>query len=205
MDNKLIIQHENLPLRSYPDDKLKKEMDVFSKWINDLLGLNGVDAAKRLLIALPAVQKHFWSMGFKEIEKAFTMYVDGELTTQPIPNYFTRILVGQIFKEFKQQKRTKPKHKDMDKAQEDYLNVINWYDWFIQNRKVTVEMTWIYEYLILRCEEFTPKEKFKNRLVQKGIDQGLTIMDSKAKTHRTLIKMFFERLEAKGEHLKDKL
>ena len=121
-NNKLIIQHKSLPLRAYTQEKLESEMDKFSKWINDLLGLTGVDAAKRLLIALPAVEKHFWSLGFVEIERAFTMYVDGELTTKPIPNYFTRILVGQIFKEYKQQKPTnKPIQLSTSQNDKDFI------------------------------------------------------------------------------------
>ncbi len=108
MSNELIIQHQNLPLKSYPKGDLKNVLEgTFLTWISNLLGLTGEDAAKRLLIALPAIEKHFWSLGFTEIEKAFTMYADGELITKPIPNYFPRILVGQIFKEYRDQKPRK--------------------------------------------------------------------------------------------------
>ena len=105
MSDKLAILEKRLPLRAYPKEKLEEVFEnVFIDWISNLLGLTGEDAAKRLLIAIPAIEKHFWSLGFDEIKKAFTMYADSELITKPIPNYFTRILVGKIFKEYNQQK-----------------------------------------------------------------------------------------------------
>ena len=114
MSNELTIKNNNLPIKAYPKEDLKNVLEgTFLVWISNLLGLTGEDAAKRLLIALPAIEKHFWSLGFNEIEKAFTMYADGQLKTKPLPNYFTRILVGQIFNEYRDQK-PKPKPIQID-------------------------------------------------------------------------------------------
>ena len=112
MSNKLIVKSENLPIKAYPKEDLKNALEgTFLVWISNLLGLTGEDAAKRLLIALPAIEKHFWSLGFNEIEKAFTMYADGQLKTKPLPNYFTRILVGQIFNEYREQNQRQNRYK----------------------------------------------------------------------------------------------
>jgi len=163
MSNELVIQHPQLPLRAYPKDKLQSEMDIFSKWINDLLGLTGVDAAKRLLIALPAVEKHFWSLGFQEVEKAFTMYVDGQLKTQPLPNYFTRILVGQIFKEYKEQKTKKQmKYNNYTSPEEIEFIMDEAVDRihkdYIQNKCITESCHHVYDHLFEQGKLPTEKE-----------------------------------------------
>ena len=165
--------------------------------------------------ALKGVEQLCKNYSFKQVRTMFELYRDSQLDMRPITNHIDRILVGQIVQAY--QKYKPEQHQsfiphserlekiEKDREQEDYLNVISWFDWFIQNRKITIEMTWIYEYLILKDKEFTPKETFRINLVQKGIDEGMVIMDAKAKAHRTLLKMYFERLEAKGKHIKDLL
>jgi hypothetical protein len=112
---KLIVKNETLPLKAFPKETLTTILEgEFAVWISNLLGLTGEDSAKRLLVALPAIEKHFWSLGFDEIQKAFIMYVDGELTTKPLSNFLDRALVGKIFHEYKEQKpRKQPKVKEI--------------------------------------------------------------------------------------------
>jgi hypothetical protein len=232
MDNKLIIQHENLPLRGYTKEKLEGEMNKFGLWITELLGLTGEESAKRILIALPAVEKHFWSLGFKEIEKAFTMYADGELITQPMPNYFTRILVGQIFKEYKQQKPVIKKPKPMPEISEEekanliYHGLITCYDYYIQNRQIVNGKIWVHDHLEeLNLFDFTPVEKKimwdaalencktdakenNNPLMVKSLLLDLENKSSNARINEyKRLRMFrlFNILEAKNKHLKDVL
>lgn len=102
--NKIAILDKKLPLRAYPENDLNTVLQTsFKYWLATLLSIKA-DNEEKLDNALPAIKKHFWSLGLNEIKKAFEMYADGELITKPIPNYFDRILVGQIFKEYKQQK-----------------------------------------------------------------------------------------------------
>lgn len=211
MSNKLITKTENLPLKAYPADKLKSILEGnFLIWISDLLGLTGEEAAKRLLNALPAIEKHFWSLGIGEIKKAFTMYADGELITQPIPNYFTRILVGQIFKEYKQQK---PKEKkiiepvvlsDEEKKMNEILSATICFDYYIQNGYLNENSIYLYSVLFERkLFDFTSKEieaiKSIARNNEKPIETQRVIFK------RIMLTRFFDRLHAKGQQLKDVL
>lgn len=205
-NNKLVIQHENLPLRGYTKEKLEIEIDVFGAWITNILGLTGIDAAKRLLIALPAVEKHFWSLGFVEIEKAFTMYVDGELKTQPLPNYFTRILVGQIFKEYKQQKLKKIKViepmiiSEDEKRNNEILSATICYDFYIQNGYLNNNSVYLYKVLLNKFE-FSKQEIETLIELSKNIDAP--IEEQRGHYRKMCLRRYFDRLHAKDEHLKD--
>ena len=156
MENKLAVLDRTMPLRSYPKEKLQDAFENhFIFWISDLLGLTGEESAKRLLIALPAIEKHFWSLGFVEIKKAFTMYADSELKTKPLPNYFTRILVGQIFKEYNEQKPKKkimePEVKKLDEATNEKLFIDCLTDEFKEFKKlgkVNNLRNWLYDDLV---------------------------------------------------------
>lgn len=231
MSNELVIQYPKLPLKAYPKDKLQIEMDVFGKWINDLLGLTGVDSAKRLLIALPAVEKHFWSLGFEEVQKAFTMYVDGQLKTQPLPNYFTRILVGQIFKEYKEQQPIKKKETNMPELSQEekdnliYMGVVNCFDEFIQTKEIIDGYVWVYDHLDkLKIISFTPKEKKNQMLIAKERlkqekKQSLKLsqyavflkdLENNRKDQaiinmakKMLLERFFAKLQVKDKHVKE--
>lgn len=103
--NKLTVLDKKLPLRAYPEKELDKVLETsFKFWLANLLSIKSENEEK-LNNALPAIKKHFWSLGVYEIKNAFEMYADSELITKPIPNYFDRILVGHIFKEYKAQKK----------------------------------------------------------------------------------------------------
>lgn len=211
-NDKLVILENKLPLKAYPENDLDIVLKtVFKFWLSSLLSMKA-DNEDKIDLTLPVIKKQCWSMGINQVKEMFEMYADGKLMYQegnntylrPISNYFDRTLVGQIHNRFILEKRKN--HKKVltktEKENQDYVNVIGWFDWFIQNRKVTKEMTWIYDYLILKDKYFVPKEKFRLNLVQKGIDEGMDITDAKAKMHRTLIRMHFERLEDKGMHIK---
>jgi len=106
----LVIKYPNVPLRSIPEQELNTiVLTKFMPWVIDLLSLTGEKSADRLEVALPALKTHCWSMGFDEIKKMFEMYADGKLSMQPKSNYFDRILLGQIFNDYKKQL---PSHKN---------------------------------------------------------------------------------------------
>jgi len=211
MKKELIVKYDNLPLKAYGNNEEVKEIleNHFSKWLIDLLGLTGKESAKRLIMALPSIEKHFWSLGFMDIKKAFEMYVDGELKTQPIPNYFTRMLVGQIFKDFKELSRTKTENKmekDAEereyKKQQDDLAVIVCYDRFIQDRKIHKDLVWIYDYLE---DKIGATAQEKRTLFSIAMEQKVGEAEAKKLCKLKLINRYFEKLEAKGIHVKEVL
>ena len=209
MSDKLIIKHENLPLKAYSKEDLKKHLEGdFLDWLCDLLGLTGEESAKRLLIALPAIEKHFWSLGFKEIQKAFTMYADSELITKPIPNYFTRILVGQIFKEYRQQKPVKKKEiekieiSEEDKKLNEILSATICFDYYIDNGFLNETSAYLYSVLLEKgLFKYTEKEKEAMIVICKELDAP--IEDQRLHYKKMCIRRYFDRLHAKGKHLKE--
>lgn len=206
MSNELIIKHPNLPLKAYAPDALEKEMDKFMLWINNLLGLRGEESAKRMVLALPAIQKHFYSLGFAEITKAFEMYADGELSIQPRTNYFDRILVGQIFNDYKMYKRQKnPKTMDYDKENSDFLYCVQAFDYFVQNGALPEQAAWLYEYLtdhkgILSVSK-REKHTSYNLALDKYENKDVAILKSKI----WLVERYFNNLITKQQHIKTEL
>ena len=205
--DKLAILETNLPLKAYTPEKRQDVFEnVFIIWISDLLGLTGEDAAKRLLIALPAIEKHFWSLGFNEIKKAFTMYADGELQTKPLPNYFTRILVGQIFKEYKQQKVKEIKViepiiiSDDEKRNNEILSATICYDFYIQNGYLNNNSLYLYKVLLNKFE-FSKQETETLIELSKNIDAP--IEEQRLHYKKMCLRRYFDRLHAKDKHLKD--
>lgn len=123
MEDKLAILKTSIPIKAIPEDSLDKLFDAFCLFITDLLTLKG-DSARKLIQTLPAIKKHCWSMGFEEVVKMFTMYADGELNLQPRSNYLDRVLVGQIFNAYKQQKPIKVlKITEMTQEEKDFKMV----------------------------------------------------------------------------------
>ena len=100
----LAILERKLPLRGYPEKELDNVLStVFKFWLATLLSIKAENEEK-LDAAFPAIKKHFWSLGLDEVKKAFELYADGGLPTQPKSNHFDRILVGQIFNDYRKQK-----------------------------------------------------------------------------------------------------
>lgn len=102
--NKIAVLDNKLPIKAYPEPQLDKILNTsFKFWLASLLSIKA-DNEDKLDFSLDAVKKYFWSLGIDEIKKAFEMYAGGELITKPISNHIDYILVGQIFKEYKEQK-----------------------------------------------------------------------------------------------------
>lgn len=100
--NKLAVLEKKMPLRAYPAEELDRVLEtVFKYWLANLLSLKS-DQEEKLDFALPYVKQHFWSLGIDQVKKAFEMYATGELRTKPISNYFDVVLVGKIFKEYRE-------------------------------------------------------------------------------------------------------
>lgn len=231
MNNKLIIHHPNLPLRAYPKGTLKTILEGdFLIWISDLLGLTGEESAKRLFNAIPAIEKHFWSLGIEEIQKAFIMYADGELITKPIPNYFTRILVGQIFKEYKQQKPVVKKEIKMpEPTQEEkeliiYTGLIFCFDNWVQTKEIINGQVWIHDHLMeLGLLDFTNDQKntmwinakinleahSKNlpyeeaKELMREISSGRKSSSREIEYKKLRVKRYFANIHVKGKHLSE--
>ena len=149
--NKVAILEKRLPLRNYPEKELDNMLStVFKFWLANLLSIKA-DNEEKVDNALPSIKKHFWSLGVKEIKKVFTMYADGELNIKPISNHLDRILVGQIFEAYKNQKPRKKSSQHytspdeiefimteaVDRIQKDYE----------QNGKITEMCHHVYDHL----------------------------------------------------------
>ena len=150
--NKVAILEKRLPLRNYPEKEVDNLLStVFKFWLAKLLSIKS-DNEDKLDNALPAIKKHFWSLGINEVKKAFEMYSDGELSIKPVPNYFDRILVGQIFKEYKAQKQKPVKRYDNYISQEEkdfiMMEAVDRIEKdFKQNGKITETCFHVYAFL----------------------------------------------------------
>lgn len=195
----LAVLNKNIPLKAYPEQDLNRIiLTVLMPFISGLLSLTDETSANRLKIALPAIKEQCHSMGFSEIKKMFEMYADGKLSVKPIPNYFDRILLGQIFKAYKSESRTKPKKTDEKEFKElqDFKWVVLLFDSFIQDRVIPDSYHWVYTYLEGKgLIEYSVKEK----------NTVFKLTGSKTKTKCKLIQRYFEQLEAKEQHVKDLL
>ncbi len=209
METNSDILNNSLPIKAYPKTTLLEGMLYLKIHIAECCKLTR--DKEYLNEVIDAINELCREHSFKRLRVMFERYRDSLLDITPMTNHMDRILFGQILKADKKFDQNDNRitgglemaeKLEKEREQEDYLNVINWFDWFIQNRKVTEEMTWVYDYLILKDKLFKPKEKFRINLVQTGIDEGLEIPEAKAKAKRTLLRMYFERLEEKKLHLK---
>ena len=205
---------------------------VFKYWLANLLSIKA-DNEEKLDNALQSIKKHFWSLGIDEVKKAFEMYADGELSILPRPNYFDRILVGQIFKEYRQLKPIKkPKIKEIEMTQEEkdnltFMGVVNCFDEFIQTKSIIDGYVWVYDHLQdLKIINFSDNEKrkqmpiAKERLILES-KQEMTLNEYKSfmgdlenkrkdqavinKAKKMLLERFFFRVHTKSKHIKDYL
>jgi len=230
---KLTVLESKLPLRAYPEKNLDDVLStVFKFWLARLLSIKA-DNEEKLNDALPAIKKHFWSLGMDEIKKAFEMYADGELTTKPIPNYFDRILVGNIFKDYKEQKpQPKPieiKQREMTQEEKDdliYIGVVNCFEEFKQTKEIIPGYVWVYDHLDekgkikfltetkkammvqakkkLQWEAVQEPDKYKRKSIANELEQkNAPAIVNRAK--RMLLEVFFNSLIAKSQHVKDVL
>lgn len=136
--NKIAILEKQLPLRAYPEKELDKVLETsFKFWLANLLSIKAENEEK-LDNALPAIKKHFWSLGIHEIKKAFEMYADSELISKPVPNYFDRILVGNIFKEYKAQKKVVKKEIDHQEImrQTNKSHLVSFFNQYFKTKQI---------------------------------------------------------------------
>jgi len=200
--NKLSIINNTIPIKAIPEKDLNVVLfGEFLDWISKTLSLNE-SGAEKLEYALPAIKEHCWSMGFPEIKKMIEMYADGKLSVKPIPNHFDRIKFGEVAKAYNQMQQTKPKkfNEDKYKKEMDDIKVIQCFDAFIQDRTIKTEFFWIYTYLE---HNINASDKDKIVLFRMGKEQKLSDEDAKQKAKVILLRRYFERLEAKGRHIKD--
>lgn len=193
---KLTVKNPNIPIKAIPEQTRKAEMDKFMLWITNLLGLKGEESAKRLILAMPIIEKKFWSMGFNDIQKAFEAYALGETSLTPRTNYFDIVLVGQIFNEYK--KRQQTQNRPMTKDDEDYYFIVCAFDTWKQGILPIETGAWLYDYFVHHKKWVIFKEDHKKHLwnAYKGYNE-------REKTTQTeLIKDFFSSLDDKGIHIK---
>jgi hypothetical protein len=226
--NKLAVLDKKLPLRAYPENQLDEVLKTsFKFWLATLLSIKAENEDK-LDAALPAIKKHFWSLGIVEVKKAFEMYADGELTIKPIPNYFDRILVGQIFNEYRDRKpRPKVDIKPIEISQDEkdlivYSGLICCFDNWVQTNNIIDGQIWAHDHLMeLGLLKFSDLEKkamwdlSKKNLNKeaKSLDYNsakevLRKLESKTSGIREIeykklrVKHYFSKIHAKKEHLK---
>jgi len=204
--NKLTVLENKLPFRAYPENELDKVLEtVFKYWLANLLSIKA-DNEEKLNLAIPAIKNHFWSLGFDEVKKAFEMYADGKLSTKPIPNYFDRILVGQIFNDYRASQRTKVRPtQDFDKENRDYIYCVTAFDYFIQNGALPEQAVWLYEYLttykgVLRVSNEEIKKAHSLALDKYQNDDMATL-----KAKLWLVEHYFNTLHVKNKHIKNEI
>jgi hypothetical protein len=229
--NKIAVLDKKLPLRAYPEKMLNDVLETsFKFWLANLLSIKA-DNEQKLDSALPAIKKHFWSLGLNEIKKAFEMYADGELITKPIPNYFDRILVGHIFKEYKQQKPIVKKEIKMPEPTEEqkelivYEGLIFCYDNWYQTKDIINGQVWVHDHLMeLGLLEFTDDQKktmwikslenlkeYSKLIDYESAKELIAELERGKSSKREIeykkvrLKRFFANIYTKDKHLKDYL
>lgn len=229
--NKLSVLDNQIPLKAYPE----KDIDLILKttfmfWLSKLLSLKS-DKEEIVLDALPEIKYHFHSLGLHQVKKAFEMYARGQLITQPISNYFDIILVSKIFKEFKKQQPIKKKEIIMPEITQEekddiiYAGCVNCFDQWNQTKQVINGYMWVHDHLMdLKLLEFTKDEKviMWNEAKENLLNQSKSLPYEDAKdvvrelerkncsireVEYKLIRMkrYFEKIHAKGKHIKEVL
>ncbi|MCP4987993.1 MAG: hypothetical protein GY928_18660 [Colwellia sp.] len=201
----LTVLDNKMPLRGYPEPKLDEALKtVFKFWLSRLLSIKA-DNEEKLDSALPAIKTHFWSLGMNDVKKAFEMYADGQLSTKPRSNHIDRILVGQIFNDYKMHNRqvNKPTT-EFDKEAQDFMYCITAFDYFQQNTALPEQAVWLYEYLTEKdVLNVSDKQKLKSYKSALGKYQNVDVATLKSKLW--LVEHFFSTLLAKDKHIKDQL
>ena len=196
-----------LPIKALPSvEAQNKKILELGVWLDGLLSLQGDMSAKRLEILLPMIKDSAWSMSINDIKKAFTMYVKSELNLEPRDNYLTIILFNRVMKEYKNTQRAKPEKFDEDeyKKAHDKVLAIMEFDYFIHNNKVSEHSYWVYTFLesLGLIADSAKKKKNIKKLVE---DEPLKRSNEEViyECKRRLLEQYFNRLNAKDQHLKD--
>ena len=214
--NKVSLIESQIPIKAIPEDQLNVFLKTeFKAWLAVLLDIKAENEEK-LNNALLGVKKHFWSIGIKEIRKAFTMYADSELSyslkdgsiaLKPISNYISRVLVGQIFYEYNLQKPTKKRKPegvlqlpDADKRNNEILSAVICFDYYIQNGYLNDGSLYLYK-VLLHQFEFTDEEK--QAMITLSKEKDCTIEEKRIYYKELCLRRFFDKIHAKGKHIKD--
>lgn len=202
----LAILEKNLPLRAYPEETLNNGILALYKWLCGLLSLTGENSKERLKNAFPAIKEQCIGMGFSEIKKMFEMYADGKLETEPVTNYFDRVLLGKIVKSYRSyMNRTKTTISIPEaKKEKDHKEIIFYFEEYRDKKKLYDGWEWIYTY-------FESKEILKPSAEQKK--HYFNKYSEKLKTEEAIVKMsklsivrdFFDLLIKRNEHIKEYL
>ncbi len=144
-----------------------------------------------------------------EIEKAFKMYVMGQLSNlEPRDNYLTPILFNKVVNQYKQQKNTakveakvelseeEKKQIEEDRKKNEYLNCLYAYDEWKQDGKVPMDYHWVVDTLkekgLLKVSE--EESKSLNTYLRENYPDSNR--EKRWKKGRSLIlERFFERLK----------
>tara|TARA_R110000782_G_scaffold269730_2_gene368415 strand:+ start:1255 stop:1980 length:726 start_codon:yes stop_codon:yes gene_type:complete len=172
----LQVFERKLPLRAYPKKDLNKILiTVFVPWLCKLLSLKDEVSADRLEMALPAIRTQCIGMGFDEVKKMFESYVDGHLPLEPRTNFFDRVLLGKIVKEWKiLQHKKNPKKVEIMQYSESELFIINnkilhrFLEKYEKERFIDKELFYIYDILDKRKLTNTSLE-YKNSIKKDAI------------------------------------
>ncbi len=131
---------------------------------------------------------------------------DGEWKTQHFPDDVTRIIVDQIFKEYKQQKVKEIKViepiviNDDEKRNNEILSATICYDFYVQNGYLNNNSLYLYKVLLNKFE-FSKQEIETLIDLSKNIDAP--IEEQRMHYRKMCLRRYFDRLHAKGQSLKD--
>lgn len=205
--SKLAKIESTIPIKAIPEEELNRIiLTDFLTWLSRLLSLTDEVSAERLEVALPAIKEHCWSMGFAEIKKMFEMYIDNKLSLTPKTNYFDRALLGQIVDAYKQVKPKKEFNEKQWKMNQDIIDAISHFDYFLHNKRLDTNSSWVFVYLEERgLLKVNPRQRqyawnrAKEQLPNAKKEEQIQ------KAQRYLLRQYFEKLQTKGKHLKDLL
>jgi len=202
MKNELTVLEKNLPLRAYPPENLNRALVVdFGVWVSNLLSLSGEKAQERLELSLEAIRDNCSGMGFAEIRKMFEKYADSQMSIKPIPNYFDRVLVGQIVSEWKS---TRPKvmapEKVITQSEKDriMLDAVDRVKREIQETGSTGSAHHIYDWLIETGRMDKPSENHRRNAFKMALEDQKNEIKKAAKTDYLLRKQLKNTLKVLG-------
>lgn len=147
----IVTFEKNLPLKAYQEKDLDAFLATkFKFWIANLLSLKS-DKEQGYDASVGAIKKLFWSVGVSEMKKAFEMYALGELGIEPVSNHIDIILVGKIHRAYKDYLRAndnRPKKTEKEiKMEQDILDAISHYNYFLERDKLDENSAWVYTFL----------------------------------------------------------
>ena len=203
MKNEISVLEKNLPLRAYPAENLNKALVMdFGVWVSNLLSLSGETATQRLEQSLGAIRDNCSGMGFAEIKKMFEKYADSQMSIKPIPNYFDRVLVGQIVNEWK---ATRPKvaapEKPITESEKTriMLDAVDRIKYEIQTTGTTAHTAHhIYDWMIETGRMQQPSENHRRNAYKLALEDQKNEIHRAAKTDYLLRKQLKRTLEHLG-------